>query len=77
PVPVGAASIAQVHRGVTTDGRTVAIKVLRPGVEEDFTRAIDTYEWATAQVEAMGGELSRLRPRLVIETFKRWTAREL
>ncbi|MFX9619224.1 AarF/UbiB family protein, partial [Acinetobacter baumannii] len=50
---------------------------LRPGVEEDFTRAIDTYEWAAAQVEAMGGELSRLRPRLVIETFKRWTAREL
>lgn len=77
PVPVGAASIAQVHRGITTDGRTVAIKVLRPGVEEDFARAIDTYEWAAAQVQAMGGELSRLRPRLVIETFKRWTAREL
>ncbi|MEG3088696.1 2-polyprenylphenol 6-hydroxylase [Sphingomonas sp. PB4P5] len=77
PVPVGAASIAQVHRAVTTDGRTVAVKVLRPGVEEDFARAIDTYQWAAAQVEAMGGELSRLRPRLVIETFKRWTAREL
>ncbi|MFC3581581.1 2-polyprenylphenol 6-hydroxylase [Sphingomonas hylomeconis] len=77
PVPVGAASIAQVHRAITTDGRTVAVKVLRPGVEEDFARAIDTYQWAAAQVEAMGGELSRLRPRLVIETFKRWTAREL
>jgi ubiquinone biosynthesis protein len=77
PVPVGAASIAQVHRGVTTDGRTVAIKVLRPGVEEEFARAIDTYEWAAAQIEAMGGEASRLRPRLVIATFKRWTAREL
>ena len=77
PVPVGAASIAQVHRAVTTEGTTVAVKVLRPGVEEEFARAIDTYEWAAARLETMGGELSRLRPRLVIETFKRWTAREL
>ncbi|CAN5267338.1 2-polyprenylphenol 6-hydroxylase [soil metagenome] len=82
PVPVGAASIAQVHRAVTTDGRQVAVTVLRPGVEEDFARAIDNYEWAAAQIEALGmreggGELARLRPRLVIATFKRWTAREL
>lgn len=76
-VAVGAASIAQVHRAVTLEGADVAIKVLRPNVEEEFARAIDTYQWAAAQVEAMGGELSRLRPRLVIETFKRWTAREL
>ncbi|WP_136163688.1 2-polyprenylphenol 6-hydroxylase [Sphingomonas flavalba] len=75
--PVGAASIAQVHRAVTTDGRQVAVKVLRPGVEEDFARAIDTYEWAAAQAEALGGELARLRPRLVIATFRQWTAREL
>ncbi|MDG2535740.1 2-polyprenylphenol 6-hydroxylase [Sphingomonas sp. HITSZ_GF] len=75
--PVGAASIAQVHRAVTTDGRQVAVKVLRPGIETEFAKAIDTYEWAAAQVESMGGEASRLRPRLVIETFKRWTAREL
>lgn len=77
PVPIGAASIAQVHRAVTSDGRTVAVKVLRPGVEEEFSRAIETYAWAAAQLEGLGGEISRLRPRLVIETFKRWTAREL
>ena len=76
-VPIGAASIAQVHAAITTDGRKVAVKVLRPGVEAEFTRAIETYEWAAAQVEGMGGEARRLRPRLVIETFKRWTAREL
>ena len=75
--PIGAASIAQVHRAITTDGRQVAVKVLRPGIEAEFAKAIDTYEWAAAQVESMGGEASRLRPRLVIETFKRWTAREL
>ena len=62
PEPVGAASIAQVHRAVTTEGRLVAVKVLRPNIEEDFAAAIDTYEWAAAQVEAMGGEAARLRP---------------
>jgi len=77
PEPVGAASIAQVHRAVTTDGRQVAVKVLRPCIEEDFERAIETYEWAAARVERMGGEAARLRPRIVIATFRQWTMREL
>lgn len=75
--PVGAASIAQVHRAVTTDGRAVAVKVLRPGIREKFARDIQTYEWAAAHLEAMGGEAARLRPRLTIANFRRWTAREL
>lgn len=75
--PIGAASIAQVHRAVTSEGHQVAVKVLRPGIEKEFARALDTYQWAAAQIEAQGGEIARLRPRLVIETFKRWTAREL
>lgn len=77
PEPVGAASIAQVHRAVTTDGRKVAVKVLRPGIREKFARDIQTYEWAAAHVEAMGGEATRLRPRLTIANFKRWTHSEL
>ncbi|MEO0062091.1 MAG: putative protein kinase UbiB [Pseudomonadota bacterium] len=77
PVPVGAASIAQVHKAVTTDGRTVAIKVLRPGIREKFADDIATYEWAAAHLEALGGEAQRLRPRLTIANFKRWTNREL
>jgi ubiquinone biosynthesis protein len=76
-VPVGAASIAQVHRAVTTEGRDVAVKVLRPGIEEELAKAIDTYEWAAAHVERYGGEARRLRPRLVVAQFKQWTAREL
>ena len=77
PEPVGAASIAQVHRAVTTDGQQVAVKVLRPGIEQEFARAIETYEWAAAHVERIGGEAERLRPRLVVAHFRQWTAREL
>lgn len=75
--PVGSASIAQVHRAVTTDGRDVAIKVVRPGVAERFLSDIDTYEWAAAHLEAQGGELRRLRPQLVVANMKRWTLTEL
>ena len=75
--PVGAASIAQVHHALTTEGREVAVKVLRPGIEEELAKAIDTYEWAAAHVERLGGEVARLRPRLVVAQFKQWTAREL
>ncbi|KPF77525.1 2-octaprenylphenol hydroxylase [alpha proteobacterium AAP81b] len=77
PVAVGAASMAQVHRGVTSDGRAVAIKILRPGIEAELARAIDTYEWAARHIETLGGEFARLRPRAVIATFKGWTDGEL
>ena len=76
-VPVGAASIAQVHRAVTSEGRQVAVKVLRPGIEEEFAKALETYEWAAAHVESLGGEAERLRPQMVIAHFRQWTQREL
>ena len=75
--PVGAASIAQVHRAKTIEGKDVAVKVLRPGIDEVFEEAIETYEWAAAHVETLGGEAERLRPRQVIAYFKQWTRREL
>ena len=77
PVAVGSASIAQVHRARTKEGRDVAVKVLRPGIREQFARDIETYEWAAAHLEALGGEAARLRPQLVIANLKRWTLREL
>jgi ubiquinone biosynthesis protein len=77
PEPVGSASIAQVHRAVTTDGMKVAVKVLRPGIRKRFAKDIDTYEWAAHHLEAFGGEARRLRPRLTIANFKRWTNSEL
>jgi ubiquinone biosynthesis protein len=34
--PLGSASIAQVHRATLPDGRDVAVKVMRPGIEREF-----------------------------------------
>ena len=77
PEAVGAASIAQVHKGVTSDGRAVAIKLLRPGIEAEVAAALATYEWGAAHLETLGGEFARLRPRAVIATFKSWIEAEL
>lgn len=75
--PIAAASIAQVHKAVTSDGRTVALKVLRPDIEADFARSIGTYAWAAAKLERWSPASRRLRPRRVIDSFRRWTEREL
>ncbi|HEX6242677.1 MAG TPA: AarF/UbiB family protein, partial [Polyangiales bacterium] len=44
PTPLAAASIGQVHRGRLTDGREVAIKVQRPGIDELVTLDLDVLE---------------------------------
>jgi predicted unusual protein kinase regulating ubiquinone biosynthesis (AarF/ABC1/UbiB family) len=43
-IPAAAASIGQVHRAVTTDGRTVAVKVQYPGVHEAIESDLDAAE---------------------------------
>ncbi len=40
-IPVAAASVAQVHKGYTTCGKAVAVKVLRPNVRKSFKRNIN------------------------------------
>ena len=41
PRPIAAASIGQVHRAITHDGRTLAIKVQYPGIRESIAADVD------------------------------------
>jgi ubiquinone biosynthesis protein len=66
---VAAASIAQVHFAVTTDGREVAVKVLRPGIAEAFARDLDLFRWLAHLIERTQPSLRRLKPVEVVETL--------
>ena len=41
PVPLGSASVAQVHRATLITGEEVAVKVQRPGVQKTMANDID------------------------------------
>jgi ubiquinone biosynthesis protein len=72
--PVAAASIAQVHRAaVTTAGETraVAVKVLRPGIEQSFHADLRAFTFAARHAENLSAEARRLRLVEVVETLRR------
>lgn len=69
PKPVAAASIAQVHFATTADGHDVAVKVLRPGIKDAFTRDIDLMAWMAEKAERYAPRLRRLKPQEVVATF--------
>ena len=52
-LPVAAASIGQVHRAVTHDGRDVAVKVQYPGVHEAIESDLDAAEVMYAMFSSM------------------------
>lgn len=77
--PVAAASIAQVHVAVTNDepAQRVAVKVLRPGIEEEFARDLSTLAFAARFAERFFAEARRLRLTALIKTLAESTALEL
>ncbi|MEM6681747.1 MAG: 2-polyprenylphenol 6-hydroxylase [Pseudomonadota bacterium] len=75
--PIASASVAQVHKATTPDGQTVAVKVLRPGIAEVFSRDLETFAWAAGQLHRWVPRARRLRPRAVVRTLQRSVADEL
>lgn len=73
--PVAAASIAQVHKAEIEDAdgtrRTVAVKVLRPGVRRQFARDLESYYLAARLIERFHKPSRRLKPVAVVDTLAR------
>ena len=67
--PVAAASIAQVHFATIDDGREVAVKILRPGIEAAFRRDLALFYWLAGIAERLLPEFRRLRPVDVVDTL--------
>ncbi|TNE37961.1 MAG: 2-polyprenylphenol 6-hydroxylase [Alphaproteobacteria bacterium] len=85
PVPVAAASIAQVHFATVREEipapteenldakaehfRKVAVKILRPGIERAFERDLQLFFWLASLAERYQPHVRRLRLGKVVETM--------
>ena len=77
PGPVASASVAQVHFAELADGRPVAVKVLRPNIAAIIRRDLALLDAAALLVEKLFADGRRLRPRDVVDEFRKTLADEL
>lgn len=75
--PVAAASIAQVHRALTPDGRDVAVKILRPDVDARIRRDISALRLGARLAEGLFPASKRMEPKAFVETVARSLTLEL
>lgn len=73
--PLGSASVAQVHRAVLKSGGVVVVKVLRPGVAQEFKADIEImYYFARKMQQHLKNVFS---PVQIVEEFEKYTCQEL
>jgi len=75
--PVASASVAQVHFATLTDGKQVAVKILRPDIRTTIAKDIALLDTAAWLLETFAQDGARLRPREVVDTFARHLEDEL
>ncbi len=76
---MAAASIAQVHRAQTSDNPPVrvAVKILRPGIRDQFARDLQALAYFARAAEAWSAEARRLRLTAIVATLADSVALEL
>lgn len=75
--PLATASIGQTHRGKTRDGRVVAVKVQRPGIDAVMRGDLDLLWLAAKGLEASIDELKLVMPSAIVAEFEKGLLREL
>ena len=77
PVPLAAASIAQVHRARLHDGTEVVVKVRRPGIGPVVEADLRLLQRAAQVLEKKFPELRQFHPLGMVQQFKASLTREL
>lgn len=77
PVPIAAASIAQVHAARLPNGREVVVKVLRPNIQSQIGKDIELLYLIADLANRYWREGRRLRPREVVAEFEKSIQNEL
>lgn len=77
PVPMGSASLAQVHRATMRDGRRVAVKVQRPGIERQVIDDMEVVAELASWLDDHSMTMQRFGFLAMVEEFRRTTMREL
>ena len=75
--PIAAASIAQVHTGKLSDNQKVAVKIVRPNIEEKFNKDFDFFYFLADFMERFNSDLKRLRFKESIQTMQRSVQMEM
>jgi ubiquinone biosynthesis protein len=74
PVPLGSASIAQVHRAETVAGDAVVVKVMRPGIRRSMETDLRLLTFLGAILQRF---LRQYQPQRIVEEFAAYTRKEV
>lgn len=75
--PLAAGSIAQVHRAVLKNGKTVIVKVRRPGIKRQIDEDVRILRWVVKSVLLVLPRFRRLAPLELIDELSRNLHKEI
>ncbi len=73
---VAAASVAQVYKIKTKDGKFLALKILRPNIEREIKRDIEALLFGAKIIDFFSPKSRRLNPVALVETVKKALSKE-